>query len=508
MRLQDILCIISGYVETLLAVGLVLGWPSMQYVLQREGYFSYLCINQTETTWNSSRQNATSPLTCNESEASFNLIFTIAVSSGYAYQILLGYLYDRFGTWKFRSFIASVYTIASILLVFATPERSYLWYPALMLLELAGSGLLTSNIQMANFSKPLRGMIIALMNGLISSSVVVFFSVKKAYDAGIDLQHIFLVFPAISAFLWIRTFALMPSTHIPTKYIDSTFEYGYKEWKCCAKPKISKHLIQRSFFVVGASSQVIQQVMKFQEKNQNKSISLKACLKNVLFWTNLLHFSAVSFRLSFVFGILQPWLETFADSGSISKLIDDLVITQICSVFAAPIIGIIYDTVAKQFRKTTDDEQLVSLKASIVSLSIISLCSVTLSLMMIFINPYGTFILVVFCRSFSLGGAITFISANFPTEHVGKLSGLTFFAYGVLALLQYPLLQIAFAFDPTFYYIHIGLLVLSILTFGHPFLIYLSIKKLITPPEYPFIIKGLKESLQAMSRPVLGFDLS
>ena len=509
MNIQDSLCLITGYLEILLSAGLALGWPSLQYALQKEGFFSYLCINQpqnnaTKNSNSSTNSTALSP-TCSESEASFNLVFTIAVFSGYGFQILLGYLYDRFGTWKFRSIIVSLFTIGTFFLAFATPRTSYFLYPSLMLLELGGAGILTSNMQIANLGKPIKGLLLALINGLLASSVLVFFTVKKGYEAGIKLQHMLYFFPMISAFLWIRTFLLMPRTFIPIEYEQSKMEYGYKEWKCFKRRQISKQFVPMSLLVVGASSNLIEMVMERKQTKQTNDVSFVSCIKNTLFWTNVFHFSVVSFRVSFVFGILQSWLNSFvAGPEAISKLTDNLGIILLCSIFVAPLNGIVFDAVARMISKKTKDEKLTNLKASAVSLSIVSFCCVMLSLMAVLLNPYGTFVFVVFCRSFSLGGAITFLSVNFPAQHIGKLAGLTFFVYGVTALLQYPLLQLALAFDPTFYYVHIGKLILAVLTFGHPFMIYMSSRKYSTSPGY--VDENSKDFLKVSN--VAGLDVN
>ena len=150
MRIQDTLCIFTGYMETLLAVGLMIGWPSMQNVLQREGYFSNLCNNNNATKHNrfngssSLPQSRTTPPTCKESEAAFNLIFIIGVFFSNASLFLFGYLFDRIGTWKYRTFVVSLFTLGSCLLAFSSPDTSYLLYVAPALFELAAVGLFAS----------------------------------------------------------------------------------------------------------------------------------------------------------------------------------------------------------------------------------------------------------------------------------------------------------------------------------------------------------------------------
>jgi len=468
---------LTAFVELLFFAGIVFGWPSLQYVLEREGYFSYLCVNSTNELENLTEETNL-PIRCAEQQANFNLIFTLTLTSFYGLSFPLGYLLDRYGTWIFRSFCSVLYTVGIVLLTVSSPSTSVLLYPAFIFLGISGLGLLMSNFQIANFAQSYRGMVITLMNGLRGSSVLVFFLVKKGFDAGADLKLLLQILCWITLYQWVRTFIFMPRKAIPFPLKKSTLEYGYKEWICFKKRQIAEHFVPVSLFVVGASEKVADKIVEMRKNQNEKETSFKDCLKTFLFWTNVFHISVVSLRLNVVFGTLQAWLRSFVHPDDISKLTDDFGIFLLFGGLVAPINGILFDSLVKIFSTRTKTKKAVTLKACFISMIVTSTLATLLSVMMALFIPYGVFVFQLLTRSFVYGGSVTFISTNFPSQHIGKLFGLTNFISGMISLLQFALFQLAIAVDPTFFYINIGLTLAVVTTFIHPILIFYSIRKL------------------------------
>ena len=143
--------IITAAIETLLFVGIFLGWPSLQFV------------------------------------------FTLAIFAAFASSLPLGYLFGCLGTWKYRIIVGTMYTVGVALITFSTPATSFLLYPAATILASAAIGIFFSNLQVANLTKSYRGLTISLLNGLISTSAVVFLLVKKGYDSGINLRFMLII---------------------------------------------------------------------------------------------------------------------------------------------------------------------------------------------------------------------------------------------------------------------------------------------------------------------------
>jgi len=476
MHIQSFSTIVTAFIETTLFAGLYLGWPSLEYVLEKEGFFSDLCSSKNETLQLVTSSNAVNdPPSCQESRESFNLVFTIANFFAYATSFPLGYMLDRFGTWIFRSFLTISFTLGAVLLAVSNPSSSILLYPSISLIALTGNALLISNLQLANLAKTFRGVILTFCNGLLTSTVLVFYLVKKGYDSGIELQHMLLIFPIATVFLWFRTFVLMPRKRVPFDLPETGFHYGYREWKCAKK---ASKLQQSPIIIDDGSTEEV------QEQLNNNNLSSDAletrpnpflfCLKRTLFWTNVFHFCVVTFRIGVVYGILQQWMKGFASPEEISKLTDDFGLMMLFAGLVAPVNGIIFDAIVKRLSDKTNDSKLANLKASIITMLATSLFSVLLSLTMVVFNPYGTFVFLLLVRSFAFGGTATFLAVNFPAEHLGKLIGLTYIIAGLVSLLQYPLFQLAFAVDPTFYYINIGILIF------HPLLIFRDTKMRVT----------------------------
>ena len=489
---------LSACVENLFFAGIIFGWPSLQYVLENEGYFSYLCTSTNASVIDgNSSEVMTSPIRCKEQQASFNLIFTITLAFIYGMAFPFGYMLDRFGTWVFRSMLSLMYTLGIVLLTVSSASLSVLLYPAIVLLGVSGLGLMLSNFQLANFAQSYRGLVITLLNGLRGSSVLVFLLVKKGYDSGTDLRLILEILCWITIYQVIRTFVLMPRKLIPFPLKESTLEYGYKEWICFKTRQVAEHFVPVSLFVVGSSKKVTDKVVELRKNRGRQKVSFLSCLKKPLFWTNVFHLSVISFRVNFVFGTLQPWLRSFVEPSDISRLTDIFGIMLLLCGLTAPMNGMLFDFLVRRFKLKVKNSKIVTLKACLVSMTTTTTLATLLSIMMATFNPYGVFVLQLFARSFVYGGSVTFISANFPAQHIGKLFGLTNFIAGVTSLIQYALFQVALAVDPNFYFINVGLTLVVVLTLVHPALIYYNIHKKSIQEEDDFELdKGMKSAFQ------------
>ena len=100
--------IVTAFLEILFFCGVGFGWPSLEYVLKKEGYFINLCDIKTSFNSTLNRTNLGTEMGCKEQHSSFNLIFTLAVVSIYTTAFLCGWLLDRYGTWIFRSIFTTV----------------------------------------------------------------------------------------------------------------------------------------------------------------------------------------------------------------------------------------------------------------------------------------------------------------------------------------------------------------------------------------------------------------
>ena len=501
MDVQFALSSATAFLEILLFGGIIFGFPSLQYILEKERYFENLCNlnarHEISVTNNASNFTRT---TCGEQEANFNLVFTLGSSSLFIATFLWGYLIDRFGTRIFRCIISFFYTLGYFLLTISTEKSAFLLFPASILLGTSGIGVLLSNYQIANLSKTIRGSLITCMNGVFSSAVAVFLVLKKTYDAGLELNLTFKLMTCLTLFLWLRTFLLLPRKSIPFPLPAEGVKYGWKETKCFKASK-EKETTSESKRISETGSRIsTQRKYKLEQTSPNlngrvleakilktKSISshtkvvsfdsFKTSLAKLLYWTNAFHYSVIGLRLSFLFSSVLSWLRSFEDPVDISRLNDAFATVLLFGVFISPLNGIIIDSIKKILKSSTSNDKILNLKASFVSMLITSILSIICSGFALIPSVYGTFVFHLLTRGFVHGGHAAFVATNFPFYHFGKLLGLTGFIAGIVSFAQYGLFQVSNQFDPTFYYINLGFFVACILTLIHPLAIFLQIKQ-------------------------------
>ncbi|XP_019630281.1 PREDICTED: solute carrier family 43 member 3-like [Branchiostoma belcheri] len=153
-----------------------------------------------------------------------------------------------------------------------------------------------------------------------------------------------------------------------------------------------------------------------------------------------------------------------------------VVASQVVSLFAGVALDYcdLHHTVSSRRRAAVPVFIITSLTSSLVfffaTLSVWDTASVESStglLMTSAQDMFLTFVLHIVSRAFIYGGNTAFIANSFPAEHLGRLIGLSYLVAGLVGLVQYPLIGwIKTAGTP--FYVYIFVLVLSIVTFGHP----------------------------------------
>ena len=471
MHVQDALSIGTGFLEAFVFAGNVFGWFSLHFVFEKENYFADRCDNLTSQ--NFTNLDPDQPSFCNEQETSFNLVFTLAVSFMLFLNFPLGIFFDYFGTWVYRTLATTLYSLGYLLMATSSPQNSTQMYPAMIFIGVGGLSLLISNIQTANFSKSAKGVIVTLLNGLFDSSVAVFFVFKKLYDVNISINAIFWVMTGLTMFLWARTYVLLPKSQVPYSAFEKPIKYGWKQWICFGGRRneeesgINENRISLENLPIDES-----------KNNTSQKSSFTDCLKTVVFWTNVFHFSVLSFRLNIFMGTLQPWLKGFATASEISHFTDIVSILLMLGVFASPLNGLIIDITTKKLKPTNPNHKVLNLKVFLISMFITSLLGIILSILIVIPTTYPSFVFLLLARGFLYGGNAAFLSINFPVEHFGKLFGITTFVASLVSLLQYAVLSIALEVDPKFFYINVGFLCLTIISLIHPLAIRQCTKKL------------------------------
>ncbi|KAL7886119.1 hypothetical protein AOLI_G00064140 [Acnodon oligacanthus] len=133
------LTLVTGLVECLCFSGAVFGWASLVFVLKSDGYFSYLCVNQTV--------NGTITEDCSAQDEQLSIIFTVASFMNNFFTLPNGFLFDHCGTRVTRLVGISIYTTGTLLIAFSNAALSILLYPALSFIAVGGVIFIMTNIQ-------------------------------------------------------------------------------------------------------------------------------------------------------------------------------------------------------------------------------------------------------------------------------------------------------------------------------------------------------------------------
>nr|CAB3266282.1 solute carrier family 43 member 3-like [Phallusia mammillata] len=485
MKVLYALSIATGVLETLFFGGVVFGWPSMQYVLTREGYFSEFCDNtSSSTSSNNASDNAFR--TCTEVESSFNLIFQISVFMFNISTFPMGYIQDKFGSWASRTIACLFNTIGYVLLSVMDAQSSWILYPAMIMISIAGIHFLIINTQLGNLSTPFRSVFVTLINVMFSESVITFLLLKIAYDRGARVQTFFYVMIGVSLLSWVRTFMLMPKTSIPFPLPDKSFKFGIYDLIALHKKSKTEPVENPTVFVNNIALSELKVEDKIKEKvpatkeiqepqNQQTSVkkSFKDCVCSKLYWSNFAFYALGYIQFLFFLGTVITWLKNIGHADNEISFLTEVfgyILLGVCIV--GPLNGTVADAVRKYYRGKIDDERLITLRGLLAQVIITSTLRILLAITTLAGQVYASMVLVTVFRGFLFGTAFNFIAQAFPPKHFGKLIGLTQALIGVFILLQYALFKIAADYSNGFLGVNVALLVTAVAGLFHPILVY------------------------------------
>ena len=491
MRCQDIFSIGSGLLENVFFSGVILGWPSLQYVLLKENYFYDLCnatnnvsfpkvINQSlhnHYELPSQNHHNREIIFCPERDATLNLVLSLAFSFQYLVSYIVGFILDKWGTWVYRCIASFTICLAYLFLAFSTPDNSWMVFLSMLLLSAGGLSVGISNIQMASLAKSLQGLVVNFQAGAFVSAAVVFLLAKEAYNAGITIKIIFLTMAALTFLTVIRTFTLMPKRYIPFPLPKNGAKYGWNQWQCFHDENFETIITIEG----GKNTENIEKEgdsepetaflshASFEKKHGHTSF--KESLKSAIYWTNLLMFCIGHFRHVFFIGAFVNWVESF-EKETVKASINAFNIIFLVGVVASPFCGLLFDLFVKLYKKRFSNLAFINLKSSCWIMLINSGLLVLLSALVVFKQTLSSVVAAVLSQFFVYGGNWTVLSVNFPMKHYGKLLGLTQVFAGVCSLCSYALFRLALNYDPSFIYVNIGLLVLTFVSLIHPITLY------------------------------------
>lgn len=481
--------LITAVFESLCYGGLVAGWPALQYIFKEDGYFGGSCPLSGENTTTNNGSFTTEDKGCSEQDRMLGLVCVVAMTCMFFTSYVFGYIYDRWGTRVSRCLGTLLFNTGCFLIIFSTPESSFVLFPALILLAIGGDMFaVVSNTQLSNLFGSWRSSCITLLVGSCKGSSVVALMMKVAYEAGMTTKVIFVSINCLTAVVWFRTFFCMPKMHIPyplpktgyTSNLEKVIEGLVRMFKpASAKDKEVENnttplnldsnknelkltpAISSDEEEIKTRATLLNESVTFQPDNQDNIKPFSKCLKTPMYWNEIMYMSLINFRSIFFFSSFLPWLNSsfVLENAQQASIINIFVLTQASAMLVSPFNGIIIDLLTKRFSHRGSSSETSIGKALFLSKALAIILTLLFSVMVCvpFINlQYLSFFVLVMWRSFTYGGYLAFIASMYPREHFGKLLGFGNIMFGLAQLAQSPLLTLALGpFDGNFLPINI-----------------------------------------------------
>ncbi|XP_078681818.1 equilibrative nucleobase transporter 1-like isoform X3 [Branchiostoma floridae x Branchiostoma belcheri] len=463
--------------EMLLFSGIIYGWASLVYILKQEGYFSDSCNTTTadsqikcQAVTNTSTQDAPCYPECLEQDERLTQVFAISVVASQVASLFAGIGLDYLGLRFTRTCFSTLIATAALLLGFSTREYPYVYlvYPGMILVGMCANITLLANVTVGNLFGSRRSTVITIITGSFGSSPITFLVTKLLYvNFDVPFQHICFALACLCAPSLLATFTLYPKY----KFVPQAKQENGKDPEENEKPQ-----------------------QEPENNSEEKSGSARATgetfvqvVTSRLYLLHLAYISIMNLNVIILVGTANIWFNTVtgnSNNGQVSFWTYVFGFFQVSNVLVSPLCGFVYDlglkghtraaTVTSRRRAAVPVFIITSLTSSLVfvfaTLSVWNTPSVESSTGLLMTSAPDmiiTFVLHVVSRAFIYGGNTAFIANSFPAEHLGRLIGLSYLVAGLVGLLQYPLIGwIKTAGSP--FYVYISVLVLSIVTFGHP----------------------------------------
>ncbi|XP_037378136.1 equilibrative nucleobase transporter 1 [Talpa occidentalis] len=481
--------LLTGLLECLGFAGVLFGWASLVFVFKTEGYFEELCEPNAQLMANATGENG-----CKAQDERFSLIFTLASFMNNFMTFPTGYIFDRFKTTVARLIAIFLYTTATLTVAFTSADSAVLLFLAMPMLTVGGILFLITNLQVGNLFGRHRSTIITLYNGAFDSSSAVFLIIKLLYEQGISIRASFIFLSVCSIWHVGRTFLLMPRGHIPFP-LPPNYSYGL-----CARNGATEE--QRETAASSPKLELPSQECLSQKTESPDPEQPQPPPQPRSFWSyafsrrfawHLVWLSVIQLWHYLFIGTLNSLLTNLARGNRtlVSTYTNAFAITQFFGVLCAPWNGLLMDRLKqkyqKEMKKTGSSASAVALCSTVPSLALTSLLCLGFALcasVPVLPLQYTTFVLQVISRSFLYGGNAAFLTLAFPAEHFGKLFGLVMALSAIVSLFQFPIFTLIkgpLQNDP--FYVNVALVLVTLLTFVHPFLVYRECQRKESPVE-------------------------
>eukprot|EP01080_Neovahlkampfia_damariscottae_P009749 gene9749-2076_t len=496
-----------------LSAALWVGWPSILGIYKSEGVYSYLCLQNSNQTLNSTQHltantnftstNSTSNfVTCDAQSTRFTIIYTAASSCYYLGKLYFGYSLDILGP-KLTNLTANLFVfIGSTFLIFYQYFDSLI--PGWVFMSLGGSGMVSSSLHYANLFPSTKSFVLGVIPSalLISGFLLTIF--QYLVKAGIPLYVLFICYSTVQFLFMIFDIIWQPMknfevTDLPNRKkekkeptsveledfkkesieemqkISDTMENPVieeileqkKELK--ETPEQEEELKEESMKVSSMDEEIPVEESKASVEEKTKKTQKFKCgkLKSVLKQFFTIDYFMGGFFLC-IQSIIYTWytgtlFDQFALMGdSDHSFATAFNFSLLSAILFVPFQGAIIKFMGLAF------SFFLSVTFGILLLSI-------QSIPYLYIQPVG-FAIFAFGRSFLISTVLMYFNQTFGFGNIGILFGTLSFLLGILSFLQIAFKIFVAQIENRFWVMNVILIALAMLSYFLP--IYLVIKSI------------------------------
>ena len=189
-----------------------------------------------------------------------------------------------------------------------------------------------------------------VISGFFDASAGIFLIFKLMSDT-FPLRDMFVVLAICSLLLHVRTFFLMPYDFVPEDVKDFSLFKSSLVGRMCYKSRAVK---PRDNPETKVGSGAENESSPNSKKVSREDMSLKDCMKSILFWQFVIVFNILSVRMKSIQGWIYPWMDwTFSDISDSGQVVSDALDFYGYFVFISPVVATLPGLIFKLISKCT-----------------------------------------------------------------------------------------------------------------------------------------------------------